>query len=196
MPREFETEEEIVTWADSLDERWPEREQVRAHMLDTLIDLSCTQPTFVELCSGDGRFARRVIDALPDARYVAIDGSASLCRYVDTHPGVDGVQADLRGVDRLTILEQTVDAIVTLQSLHDVGDGEAISRLYSESLNTLAEDGILLAADFVVPEDGFDPDRPGRLPISWHLETLKSAGYRDVVCSVEVGALACFKGLR
>ena len=34
MAKKFETDEDILVWADSFDERWPERVEVQRHIVE------------------------------------------------------------------------------------------------------------------------------------------------------------------
>lgn len=196
MAREFDGDEDMVAYGDSLDERWPERFEIRKYIVGRLSDLGCTQSTIVELCSGDGRLAKEILDAVPDANYVGVDASRSLCGYVHRSLSVQTVCADLSDPGWTASLDCRPNAIVTLQSMHDVGDGDVIRQLYQSSFDLLSPGGILLAADFVVEEDGFDPDRPGRLPVSWHLSELAASGFSNVSCAQQSGAIACFSAER
>ena len=65
MAREFESDEDILVWADSLDERWPERVEVRSHIVEAARSLRCLQPRLLELCLGDGRLSGEVLLAVP-----------------------------------------------------------------------------------------------------------------------------------
>ena len=195
LAREFDRAEDIVAWADSLDERWPERVEVRKQMVDVLESLSCSQPVIFELCSGDGRLARQILQSVPDAHYVGVDASVSLCRYVEETAGIDAVEADLSRPGWSDKLERPVDAIITLQSMHDVGDGDTIQQIYDYCHELLAPSGVFLVADFVVPEDGFDPEKPGRLPKSWHSAALSRSGFDSVTCLLHSGSIGCFKGV-
>jgi SAM-dependent methyltransferase len=196
LAREFSTDEEIVVWADSLDERWPERQDVRESIVRRLSTMGCSQPTIVELCSGDGRLAKQILDDVPDAKYQCVDASVSLGAYVSRVVGVSTMVADLSGVDWSTPLEQSVDVIVTLQSMHDVGDGTVIERIYGTCYDLLSPGGVFLVADFVVAEDAFDPAKAGRLPQSWHLSRLRACGFTDVGSVVAAGQIECFQGVK
>ena len=196
MAREFDSDEEIVLWADSLDERWPERLDVRQHIIALIRDLGMSQPRIVELCSGDGRFAKEILKTTPDARYVGVDASESLLAYFEktlAQSNVAGVLADLREPNALAE-SGPADVVVTLQSMHDVGGPVEISNLYAKCFGLLEPDGQLIVSDFVVPDGEVDPKQPGRLPIAWHIEALSEAGFEVAECSIEVGKLGCLVG--
>ena len=198
VAREFETDEEIEVWADSLDERWPERLKVRRHIVSLIQGHSAPNPSIVELCSGDGRLSKEVLAMRPEVSYVGVDASESLLEYFERMlrgAEVRGVPADLRKPTAL-LDAGSADVIVTLQSMHDVGGPEEISNIYATCFDWLRPKGMLFVSDFVVPEGEVDPKQPGRLPIGWHLGALSAAGYSDARCSMEVGKLGCFVGVK
>ena len=196
LAREFDTVEEITAWADSLDERWPERVDARERIIDSLKGLKCSQPVIVELCSGDGRLARQILSTVPDAQYIGVDASLSLCSYVADIAGIQSIEADLSKEGWSSRVEKPVNAVLSLQSMHDVGGGETIEKIYRACRELLAPSGIFLVADFIVSEGGFDPEKPGRLPKSWHLTALERVGFESADCLLHAGSIGCFQGKR
>ena len=196
MAREFENDEEILVWADSLDERWPERFEHRTHIVEQLKGIDTADLNILELCSGDGRFAREITTALPDAHYVGLDASESLLEYArkQSQQAVTCIYADLREDNWVRLLGLDFDAVITLQSMHDVGGPEEIAFIYGLSLSLLKPGGLLLVADFMVPEDEITEKHPGRLPISWHLRIFLKTGFAEARCSLETGTLSCCIG--
>jgi SAM-dependent methyltransferase len=165
-------------------------------MVERIKALGCPQPVVVELCSGDGRLAREVLSAVPDATYVGIDASRSLGDYVERKLGAEVICADLSEAGWPDRIGAHVDVICTLQSMHDVGDGSVISQIYRSCMDALSPGGFFLVADFVVTEETFDAEKPGRLPVAWHLKALTDAGFGDAVCSLESGAIGCMVGMK
>lgn len=196
MAREFKNDEEIVVWADSLDERWPERCEHRAHIVEQLNGIGFACLSVVELCSGDGRLAREILSTLPDAHYVGLDASESLLEYASelSQQAVTCIYADLREDHWVGLLRSDFDAVITLQSMHDVGGPDEIASIYASSLGLLKPGGSLLVTDFMVPEGEVTEKQPGRLPISWHLRTLFKIGFAEAHCSLETGMLSCCIG--
>jgi SAM-dependent methyltransferase len=156
----------------------------------------CAQPRILELCSGDGRFAERILQAVPVAEYVALDDSSDLCAFVAKRLNIKTVLADLTSGNRYGQVASCFDAILTMQSMHDVGGPEVIEAVYRRCYGQLNYKGRMLAADFVVPVGKVDPDRPGRLPVEWHLGLLENIGYESVRCVEHAGAIACVSGIR
>lgn len=86
------------------------------------------------------------------------------------------------------------DAVMTLQSLHDVGGPEEIRSIYASSFELLRPGGKLLSVDFMVPEGEVTEEQPGRLPVSWHLASLSKLGFVAAHPSIEGGKLSCCVG--
>ena len=89
------------------------------------------------------------------------------------------------------ILDGPVHAVFSLQSLHDLGDGYQVERIYKMARNLLAPGGLFLNADLL--HNPADP-RPGRLTIERHLELLHAHGYQRVACTLETGGFGCCTG--
>ena len=104
--------------------------------------------------------------------------------------------SDVEWVDQLMTKVGTTqfDAIISLQSLHDVGDEDAIARLYGLAKGLLAPGGLFLNADLIVPPDEPRPDNPGRLPIARHLALLTAQGYHSPQCTLAMGNFGCVIG--
>lgn len=190
MGKTFDSDEAIVAWADSLDERWPEREAIGAHVIALLETYRCSQPMFVELCPGDGRLAKQVIEAVPDADYVGLEASADLADYAG-RAGLDVRVADVGEPKWANLFDDPVDAVFTVQSLHDVGDAETTARAYGACRNVLRPGGILVTADFIV--ESFDTEKPGRLTLEQHMAMLERTGFDPVAVSLTAGALTCLR---
>ncbi len=92
--------------------------------------------TVMELGCGTGRDAERLLDALPNGRVIAIDGSQQMLaqlhqRLRDRIDRVSVVHADLR--QPLT-LEESVDAAVSVATLHWLPDHDAVFQTVAASL--------------------------------------------------------------
>lgn len=131
----------------------------------------------LELGVGTGETSRRVLARHPGARLVGIDASAAMLG--EAH--LDG--ADLR-VSRLEepLPEGPFDLAVSCLAVHHL-DGAGKRDLFRRIADTLAEDGLFVLGDVVVPEDPADavtpctpdfdlPDRIGD-QLGW----LAAAGY-------------------
>ena len=78
-----------------------------------------------------------------------------------------------------------------MQSLHDLGDGHQVQRIYQRVLKLLTPGGLLLNADLL--HNPTDP-RPGRLTTEHHIELMLTCGYQRAECTLETGSFGCIAG--
>ena len=193
MAREFTDVDELVAWSQSLDDRWPERCEVKQQIGVQLQEMSLEQLHVVELCCGAGVLAEYLMQTLSHICYCGLDASQSLLNFTGERLAglgdrVLGLhQVDLND-DWLGVLPERVDAIVSMQSLHDVGDEAAVNRVYGLAKQALKKGGMFLNADLATPE------KPGRMSAERHLELLNAHGFDRVSCVLEVGAFVCVVG--
>ena len=159
----------------------------------------------LELGVGAGGLAKAVLDSLADrtgaespgtVEYTGIEIEPALVDHVGERLGSAGhqfarlIRADLRG-DAWTRGLGLFDAVFTLQTIHDLGGIEALEAVYRQAHGLLAPGGILVNADFVVPFEKDDPDRPRRLPVETHQRLLNGLGFVDMKCEQQLGKMAC-----
>jgi len=109
----------------------PQREERFQVMIGLLRELAGTTPSVLDLGSGPGSLARRVLDRLPGARVVAIDADPLLLelgrRAVGDRGGsIRWVDADLRGDSWVDVAQMwgPVDAALSTTALHWLSPGE------------------------------------------------------------------------
>lgn len=195
--RTFDSPAEAEEYAASLDTRWPERAAIQAHLSAQLAALDGQPAQVAELCAGAGALAARLLADYPGMRYTGFDVSAPLltvarARLADYAPRTAWVQTDLNQSDWIERLPQPLDALVSLQSLHDLGDADAVARIYRIAARQLAPGGRLVFADLLAPMPPDPTANPGRLPVARHLELLTAAGFTDARCTLELGPFGCF----
>lgn len=164
----------------------------------------------LELGVGAGGLTHAVLSALFDGsasgrtsavEYTGIDVEPALVLHVDALLEESGyqdarvIQSDLRG-DAWTHELSPFDAIFTLQTFHDLGGVDALEAVYRLAHGLLAPGGILVNADFVVPFEKDDPDRPRRLPVETHEILLSSLGFVDFRRGLQLGKMACMSARR
>lgn len=164
----------------------------------------------LELGVGAGGLAEAVLDALADAsgeglpdavEYTGIDIEPALVSHgkerlmAAGHQNAHMIRADLKDGAWTEGIEP-VDAVFTLQTLHDLGGVEALETVYRQTHGLLAPGGVLVNADFVVPFDKDDPKRPRRLPVEMHQDLLSGIGFVDFRCELRLGKLACMAAWR
>lgn len=196
MARDFHSAEGVEEWLDSLDERWPQRNEVAQHIIGRIGHLPFDAPTALELCCGGGRLGEKLLRSFPALRYSGIDFSQPLldCAHKTLSAytaRVALIKADLNEDTWLDQIDAPVHAIFSMQSLHDLGEEAQVERIYEKSRSLLAAGGFLLNADFQHnPED----PRPGRLSAERHILLLKKHGYQRVEVASVAERFACCIG--
>lgn len=202
--RQYESTEAVVAYLQRLETQWPERAQIATHITELITGLGQPQPHILELCCGPGRLAETLLATIPTLHYTGLDISPPfldfacqrLASYADH---VQLFEADLTDATWPQLLalagsDGRFHAIVSLQSLHDVGDEAAVSRVYALAKTRLAPGGFLLNADLVVAEGEELPNNPGRRSIPRHLDLLRQHGYHQVGCPLAIGGFGCVIG--
>jgi hypothetical protein len=197
--RDLRTRDDIVQWSAGLVEQWPERSAVMAHIRGQIERLPFSAPHVVELGPGPGHLAELLLAALPRLTYTGLDNSDLLLDYarerlIPYNGRAHLIQTDLNGGGWPGQLRGDVHAIVSMQSLHDLGGEAQINRIYRLAGSLLTPGGLFLNADLVVPPGQNNPDKPGRRTVPRHLELLRSHGYERVSCTLERGEFGCVVG--
>lgn len=212
----------IDAWTEDLDRRWPERAAMARCVVGALVEWrdegpderqgerDYTKIRLLELGVGAAGLARSVLNSLADAagagpptavEYTGIEIEPALVLHgkelLDAagHRGIRLVHADLKD-DAWTAGIGPFDAIFSLQTLHDLGGIDALDAVYRQIHRLLSRGGILVNADFVVPFEKDDPDRPRRLPVETHTDLLSDLGFIDFNCALLEGKMACMTARR
>jgi SAM-dependent methyltransferase len=195
--RTFNSRAEAAEYAASLDQRWPMRAEVQAHLSHQLAPLAGAAVHVAELCAGAGALAGRLLADYPDLHYTGVDISAPLLalaqeRLARYAARTAWVEADLNGEAWLAHLPHPLAAIVSLQSLHDLGDAAAVARIYRLARERLAPGGRLVFADLLAAGPPDPTANPGRLGVAAHLAHLAAAGFPTPRCTLELDPFGCF----
>ncbi|MBV7334613.1 class I SAM-dependent methyltransferase [Chloroflexi bacterium TSY] len=219
---QYNSPDTISAYEERLRNSYPQRAEIIAHIashVDGYVKtnvpittaektdnsaLECNVVSVLELCVGPGVLAAHLLDNLPQVHYTGIDFNQPFLDFtedrIQKHAGrAQFVLADLRNDDwpkQLGALSngQPFGAIVTMQSLHDVGNADCISQIYKQCRVLLTTGGILLNVDFVVPSGQEDPQRPGRLSREHHFDLLQKHGFEQIDCTLQIGEFGCFVG--
>jgi SAM-dependent methyltransferase len=204
--RQYDTPVAVTAYLARLANSWPERPQIALHIAKQISALGKAAPRVLELCCGPGWLAAQLLPALPTMHYVGVDISPPFLDFAQAELALHAdrialLEVDLSATDWPTALAKQVgadpfDAIISLQSLHDVGDATTIERLYGQCKALLAPGGRLLNADLIVQPGELLPDNPGRLTVERHLELLAARGFTAPVCTLRLGAFGCVSGYR
>lgn len=197
--RTFADRDEAATYAASLDERWPDRALVRAHLSHHLAAAPRTH--VVEFCVGAGALAQQLFADHPEISYTGIDVTVPLLdlareRLIDHAAQITWIEADLNQDEWLSQISKPVHAFVSLQSLHDLGDEAAVARIIRLAAENLAPQGQFVYADMLAPEPPEENTNPGKLSVARHLALLHAAGFASATCTLQQGVFGCFLAQR
>jgi ubiquinone/menaquinone biosynthesis C-methylase UbiE len=193
--RTFADLNEAAAYAASLDERWPIRHKIRAHLSSNLQVAPGSH--IVELCAGAGAFAEQLLTDHPQITYTGIDITAPLLELAraglaDKADRITWIEADLNQDDWLQQIQKPVHAFVSMQSLHDLGDEAAVERIFRLAAKELEPKGVFIYADMLAPEPPEENKNPGKLSVERHLQLLYGAGFRTAVCTLNSDGFGCF----
>lgn len=193
--RTFADLDEATAYAASLDERWPDRSAVRAHLSSYLRAAPGTH--VVEFCAGAGALAQQIFADHPHIHYTGIDVTPLLLELARTRLAAHGdlvtwLEADLNEDAWQAHIAQPVNAFVSLQSLHDLGDEAAVARIMRLAAANLAPQGQFIYADMLAEEPPPAKPNPGKLSVTRHLDLLRAAGFTSVACTWTTDIFGCF----
>jgi tRNA (cmo5U34)-methyltransferase len=131
----------------------PDRERQQAIICDLVA--SAAPARVVELCCGAGDQVRLLLERLPDARVLALDGSptmlASTAETCAAHVGrLELRRFDLAAADWRR-LHPAPDAICSALAVHHL-DGDGKRQLFADLHTALQPGGILVLADLIRPD--------------------------------------------
>ncbi|MEM7030257.1 MAG: class I SAM-dependent methyltransferase [Chloroflexota bacterium] len=197
--RDLQTPQQALDWTAQLNDKWPERIAVIDHIISLLQKLPFSDIHIVELCPGVGTLALALLSAIPDLTYTGLDSSSVMVETATKQlqlyrPKAQVVETDLNQDAWLDVLPNQVQAIVSMQSLHDLGGEKEVDRIYRLAKTKLAPKGLFLNADLIVPEGIERANNPGRRSVSRHLNLIQMHHYEQVSCTLQTGEFACIVG--
>jgi GNAT superfamily N-acetyltransferase len=181
--RSVRSEADTLAYLVQINRNYPDRPALLRHIESHLAALPGESPPVVELCCGPGMLARHLVSRLPQIRYTGFDESAAFVDFASRQlrpfaSRTKVIRADVNADDWPAKLPGPAEAIVSLQSLHDLGDESHVRRIYCRARELLAPGGLFLNADLVVPPAQPHPTAtdPGRLSIHRHMALLRVCG--------------------
>lgn len=198
------TQDNIQQWEARLNREWPQRLQVAQHVAERVAALRLPQPQVLELACGAGFLGAVLLRAVPNLRYLGFDHAAPLLDYVRARLAALDVEQHGSAAISLYSFDLTtdawiawlhqhavggLDAVVSLQSIHDVGDAAAQATLHRRVRMVLRPGGLFAYADLLL-----DPARPHprRLSAAQHIALLREAGFAQAQCTLQTGDFGCF----
>lgn len=157
-PIDFRLMSEAREWAKSVNSRRPSREQMFDRIVRELSERPATDLRLLELGSGPGFLAERVLRAFPGASYTALDFSPAMHLLARERLGplarnVLFREADFRTDDWCAGLG-AFDAVLTVQAVHELRHKRRAPGLYAQVAGLLRPSGVFLMCDHFVGERG------------------------------------------
>lgn len=169
----------------------------RAEMLERFVtELSSDAPASVlELGSGPGFLAEKLLAAFPGARYVALDFSAAMHALARTRLGAlasncEWLERDFRAADWTKGLGK-FSAVVTNQAVHELRHKSRAAALHAGVRSLLLDNGVYLMCDHWCGEGGM-ANAELYLTMDEHFAAFAEAGFADVELLAQIGTLAFF----
>ena len=184
------TDSEVRSWEARLNRERPQRREVAAWITSQISAASAGSPRVVELACGAGFLAEVLKGQLSGLRYCGFDLSPHLLEYarrrLDGSPGEEGNAATMH-FRRANLVSDNwpaqlvemgwagkVDAVVSIQALHDLGDLAQQKLVLEQARSLLREGGLLAYGDLLL--DAENP-HPSRYSLEEHEEMLHSCGF-------------------
>ena len=184
------TDSEARTWEARLNRERPQRREAAAWIASQVNASTGNSPRIVELACGAGFLAEVLKRQLPGVRYCGFDLSPHLLEYAGRRLKAvlgqqdDGSMMQFRCADLVSddwnaqLLEMgwagRVDAVVSIQALHDLGELAQQSQVLKQARGLLREGGLLAYGDLLY--DAKDP-HPSRYSRKHHEEMLRACGF-------------------
>ena len=190
-PIDFREMSEARSWEASAEQRPGRREMLDRIALEAA-QLAGRQTRILELGSGPGFLARRLLQRLPTVQYTAVDFSPAMhelarARLAPWAAQVTFLQRDLRSTAWTEGLEP-FEVVVTNQAVHELRHKRHALGLHRQVLSVVAPGGSYLVSDHFSDPGGLDDDE---LYLTWdgQMAALRDAGFASVERLAVTGSL-------
>jgi len=195
-PIDFSVVEDAQAWADAANVKRPWRTDFFAAIVHELVSLGVPSASVLELGSGPGFLAERVLQALPNVTYTLLDSSAAMQELarvrVGRSVGVQFVAADFKR-DRWADGLGSFDAVTTMQAVHELRDKRHAAALHRAVVGLLRRGGLYLVCDHVAGPGGM-ADHELYMTVREQADALADAGFANVSMVLEKGGLVLHRG--
>jgi SAM-dependent methyltransferase len=186
-------------WAGEADLKRPWREQVRGAIAETLNASTLPVRRVLELGSGPGLLAERVLRACAVERYTLLDFSQPMLELsrarVGEHPAATFVLADFKQPGWTRSVEAPFDAVITMQAVHELRHKRHALALYRQVHDLLCPGGLLLVCDHAPPDERLRSTELHATEEEQHA-ALVEAGFRRVKTELLLRGLYVCSGAR
>jgi SAM-dependent methyltransferase len=180
-------------WTESAMVKRPWRTQFFDKILE---QIPTGTPRVMELGSGPGFLAERLLQAHPRIEYLALDYSPAMHTLARERLGsaadrVQFVEADF-GQDSWEHGLPSVDVVVTVQAVHELGHKRHVPTLHATIRRLLRPGGVFLMCDHFVGDGGMT-NRELYMTPEEHATALKDGGFAQAPVLLQSGGLILFR---
>jgi SAM-dependent methyltransferase len=194
-PIDLRTMTDARAWAATAMEKRPWREEFFQCIVAELRGLRPARPSVLELGSGPGFLAQRILERIPAVRYTMLDFSPAMHELARERLGplaqtVRQVETDFRTPGWSAELGR-FDAVVTTQAVHELRHKKHAAGLHASVRCLLEPDGRYLVCDHYVGCDGMS-DATLYMTVDEQRHTLQTAGFNSVASLLQERGLVLF----
>jgi SAM-dependent methyltransferase len=191
-PIDLRTMADAREWAAIAMEKRPSREEFFQCFVAQLRELRMSDPSVLELGSGPGFLAQRILQSIPGVQYTMLDFSSAMHELARERLGslaqaVRQVIVDFKCAGWTSGLG-TFDAIVTMQAVHEVRHKKHLAGLHKSVRPLLKANGRYLVCDHYVGQDGMKNEAL-HMTFEEQRDALELAGFGTVTCLLRKGGL-------
>lgn len=171
-------------WADSANLKRPWREEFFAEFSRSLVNLP-KESRVLELGSGPGFLAQRVLESRPDFQYVALDFSEAMHLLALERLG-ESLGSSVKFVARSFLDAEWFEglgnfsAVITNQSVHELRHKSRASLLHKQVRSILDPSGFYLVCDHFAGEAAMQNNEL-YMSVTEQSEALKAGGFSHVI---------------
>ncbi len=197
-PIDFHDPAQCRAWVENTIRRRPHRPHFFSAFAEALNARHTAPIDILELGSGPGHLAERMLQCCPIRRYVALDFSAAMHdlareRLTPFLDRVEFVQRDFRSPDWGTGLGR-FDAVVTMQAAHETRHKRHLPALIRAAKQQLVRRGTLLYSDHYA-EEGSDKNPLLMSTREEQRQALEQAGFMDIHLLLDESGMALHRAI-
>jgi SAM-dependent methyltransferase len=191
-PIDLRTMADAREWAATANEKRPSREEFLQCFVAQLQELPVAQLSVLELGSGPGFLAQRILRSIPTAQYTMLDYSPAMHELARERLGslaqaVRQAEVNFKHPGWTTGLG-SFDAVITMQAVHEVRHKKHVAGLNVAVRSLLKTYGRYLVCDHYVGQDGMTNETL-HMTVEEQRRALELAGFSVVTCVLRKGGL-------
>lgn len=195
-PIDLRTMVDAREWAETVSTKRPWREDFLRVFVDELRPLAGPQASVLELGSGPGFLAQRVLNELTFGRYTALDYSEAMHTLASERLGAISQQVEFVLRDFISPgwddALPRYDTVITLQAVHELRHKRRAPALYDAVRKVLLDNGVFLVCDHFAGSGGMN-NTALFMNTQEHEDALRASGFGSVTCLLNKGGMVLYR---